>query len=128
MAILNSIRKRGIFLIIIIAMALFAFVLTDVINKGGGGGPANQNVIATVNGSEINKVEFNSLVDLAQRNRYRGATSRASGWLASAIFSPTLKITGTNLSPRSVLTIVFLAFLEDSLYIIFLSFNVGFRL
>ena len=61
-------------------------------------------------------------------DRYRGATSRASGWLASAIFSPTLKITGTNLSPRSVLTIVFLAFLEDSLYIIFLSFNVGFRL
>ena len=75
MAILNSIRKRGIFLIIIIAMALFAFVLTDVINKGGGSGPANQNVIATVNGMEINKVEFNSLVDAAQRTRYRGATT-----------------------------------------------------
>jgi peptidyl-prolyl cis-trans isomerase D len=34
MAVLNSIRKRGVFLILIIALALFSFILSDIINKG----------------------------------------------------------------------------------------------
>lgn len=76
MAILNSIRKRGIFLIIIIAMALFAFVLTDVINNGGFSTSTNQNVIATVNGMDIDRVAFNNQVE-SQTARYGGAASQS---------------------------------------------------
>lgn len=76
MAILNSIRKRGIFLIIIIAMALFAFVLTDVINNGGFSAGQNQNVIATVNGKDIDRVEFNNQVE-AQTARYGGQATQS---------------------------------------------------
>jgi len=44
MAILNSIRKKGIFLVIIIALALFAFIVSDSLTKGGGG----QGILDTV--------------------------------------------------------------------------------
>ena len=54
MAILNNIRKRGIFLIIIIAMALFAFILSDVLTKGGGA--KGQEVAASINGEDISRV------------------------------------------------------------------------
>lgn len=67
MAILNSIRKRGIFLILIIAMALFAFILSDVIT-GGGGGPKGQNNIANINGVDIPREQFMQEVEMAQRN------------------------------------------------------------
>ena len=67
MAILNSIRKRGVFLIVIIAMALFSFVLADVI-RNGGAGSANQNNIATVNGTDIDRIQFMEKVEL-QKNR-----------------------------------------------------------
>lgn len=67
MAILNSIRKRGIFLILIIALALFAFILSDVISSGGGG-PKGQNNIATINGVDIPREQFMQEVEIAQRN------------------------------------------------------------
>lgn len=67
MAILNSIRKRGIFLILIIALALFAFILSDVL-AGGGGGPKGQNNIATINGVDIPRQQFMEEVEIAQRN------------------------------------------------------------
>ncbi len=65
MAILNSIRKRGIFLIIIIAMALFAFVLGDIL-KNGKGSNGNE-TIATINGTEISQLDFAKKVEAAQR-------------------------------------------------------------
>ncbi len=67
MAILNSIRKRGIFLILIIAMALFAFILSDVLTKGGGG-PKGQDNIATINGTDISRQSFMEEVEATQRN------------------------------------------------------------
>lgn len=67
MAILNSIRKRGIFLILIIALALFAFILSDVLTSGGGG-PKGQNNIATINGVDIPRQQFMEEVEMAQRN------------------------------------------------------------
>lgn len=66
MAILNSIRKRGIFLILIIALALFAFILSDVLTKGGG--TKVQDTIATINGTDISRQSFMEEVDAAQRN------------------------------------------------------------
>ncbi len=75
MAILNSIRKRGIFLILIIALALFAFILSDIITKGSTG-PKGQNNIATVNGTDISRQTFMEEVEATQRNM--GANSNTS--------------------------------------------------
>ena len=67
MAILNSIRKKGVFLIIIIALALFAFVLDGVIGSSTGS-PKGQSNIATVNGIDIPREDFMKLVDATQRS------------------------------------------------------------
>src|SRR5690606_40170705 len=67
MAILNSIRKRGIFLILIIALALFAFILSDVLTRGGGAAKG-QNTIATVNGTDISRQSFMEEVEATQRS------------------------------------------------------------
>jgi len=67
MAILNSIRKRGIFLIIIIALALFAFIIGDLFRQGGFSSK-NQNVVGVVNGTEIERTTFNRQVE-GQRGR-----------------------------------------------------------
>ena len=40
MAILSKIRERSLFLIIIIALALFSFVIGDVFTRGGFGSEA----------------------------------------------------------------------------------------
>ncbi|MFD1094166.1 peptidylprolyl isomerase [Salegentibacter chungangensis] len=68
MAVLNKIRQRSVFLIVIIALALFAFVLADVIRNGGLTSQKSQNVIATVNGEEIEREEFARQVESLQRN------------------------------------------------------------
>ncbi|MEE9349015.1 MAG: peptidylprolyl isomerase [Flavobacteriaceae bacterium] len=60
MAILAQIRNRPIFLIIIIGMALFAFVLSGVFD--GSGGPV-RNSIGSVNGEEISNKAFSRLLE-----------------------------------------------------------------
>ncbi len=67
MAILNSIRKRGIFLIVIIAMALFAFVLSGVFGNGSNT-PKGESNIATVNGVDITREDFMQKVEVVQRS------------------------------------------------------------
>ncbi|PTX41686.1 peptidylprolyl isomerase/peptidyl-prolyl cis-trans isomerase D [Christiangramia gaetbulicola] len=71
MAVLNKIRQRSVFLIIIIALALFSFVLADVIRNGGLSSQNSQNVIATVNGDEISREEFAREVEAFERNMGR---------------------------------------------------------
>ncbi len=68
MAVLNKIRQRSVFLIIIIALALFSFVLADLIRNGGFSSKNSQNVIATVNGTDIDRAEFAKEVDAFERN------------------------------------------------------------
>ena len=75
MAVLNKIRQQSVFLIIIIAMALFAFVLADVIRNGGMSSQKSQNVIATVNGEEISREEFAMQVEAYQRNMGANAST-----------------------------------------------------
>lgn len=58
MAVLNKIRERSIFLIIIIALALFSFVLADVIRNGGFSSGKAENEIASIDGETINREEF----------------------------------------------------------------------
>ena len=68
MAILNNIRKRGIFLIIIIALALFAFIVSDSLTKGGGGGQTIQDTVASINGTDLSRQDFMREVEAYQRN------------------------------------------------------------
>lgn len=57
MAVLNKIRQRSLVLILVIALALFAFVIGDVFrNLDSTGGP--QDIIATVNGEDIKREPF----------------------------------------------------------------------
>ncbi len=74
MAILNKIRQRSLFLIIIIALALFSFVLSGLI-KDGNSVSHSQNIVATINGKEINREDFLQKVEAAQRQAGPSATS-----------------------------------------------------
>ena len=67
MAILNKIRQRSLVLILVIAMALFSFVLADLFNKGGSSGGKAETVVATINGKEINRDDFMQKVENLQR-------------------------------------------------------------
>ncbi|WP_299434682.1 peptidylprolyl isomerase [uncultured Aquimarina sp.] len=68
MAVLNKIRQRSVFLIVIIALALFSFVLADLIRNGGAISQKAANTIATINGKEIDRTDFAKKVEAASRN------------------------------------------------------------
>lgn len=57
MAILNKIRQRSLVLILVIALALFAFVIGDVFRNSDSFG-ASQDTIATINGEDISREPF----------------------------------------------------------------------
>ena len=61
MAILGKIRERSLFLIIVIALALFSFVIGDVFTRGGMGG--NKNSVGEINSENISIEEFSQLVE-----------------------------------------------------------------
>ncbi|MDX1753207.1 MAG: peptidylprolyl isomerase [Salinimicrobium sediminis] len=75
MAVLNKIRQRSVFLIVIIALALFSFVLADVIRNGGMVSQKSQNTIATINGEDIEREQFARQVEAYQRNFGPNATT-----------------------------------------------------
>ena len=67
MAILGKIRQRSIFLIIVIGMALFAFVISGVFDgNSANNGPTEP--IALINDDEIEIDFFRQMVDQTQRN------------------------------------------------------------
>ena len=65
MAVLSKIRQRSFFLIIIIALALFSFVLADVIQSGTFS--SNSNDVGSVNGTDISAQEFMQLVAMTEQ-------------------------------------------------------------
>lgn len=67
MAVLNKIRQRGLFLIIVIALALFSFVLADLFRNSDALTSKGQDIVATINGKDISRQEFMEKVELAQR-------------------------------------------------------------
>ncbi|MDB2389265.1 peptidylprolyl isomerase [Flavobacteriaceae bacterium] len=107
MAVLNSIRKRGVFLILIIALALFSFILSDIINKGSSAASV-QNVVATVNGTEILREDFMTQVDEYQRNLGpNAAASQAMNlvWdrqLKSMLYDQQVKALGLTISEEQL--------------------------
>ncbi|MGJ5642514.1 SurA N-terminal domain-containing protein [Formosa sp. S-31] len=75
MAVLNKIRQRSLFLILIIALALFSFVLSGLFQKSGALSSKAQNVVATINGKEISREDFLRKVEYAQRQMGQGVTN-----------------------------------------------------
>ncbi|MDT0294171.1 peptidylprolyl isomerase [Mesonia ostreae] len=73
MAVLNKIRQRSVFLIVIIALALFSFVLADVIRNSGFS--KNQSSVGVVNGNEISREDFARQVESVQRNAQGNVTT-----------------------------------------------------
>ncbi|MBT8245579.1 MAG: peptidylprolyl isomerase [Winogradskyella sp.] len=57
MAVLNKIRQRSLVLILVIAMALFAFVIGDVF-RNVDGFTGSQDIVATIHGEDINREPF----------------------------------------------------------------------
>ncbi|CAH8288573.1 peptidylprolyl isomerase/peptidyl-prolyl cis-trans isomerase D [Mariniflexile fucanivorans] len=74
MAVLNKIRQRSLFLIIVIALALFSFVLADLFKSGSSFSSKSQNIVATVNGKDITREDFMQKVEAAQRQAGPNAT------------------------------------------------------
>ena len=66
MAVLNKIRQRSIFLIIIIALALFSFIIGDIFQNLDSSSKS-QTVVATVNGEDIERDAFMNQVENMQR-------------------------------------------------------------
>ncbi|GAB1856914.1 peptidylprolyl isomerase [Flavobacteriaceae bacterium MHTCC 0001] len=75
MAVLNKIRQRSLFLILIIALALFSFVLADLFKNSDALTARSQNTVATINGKDISREEFLQKVEIAQRQLGPNATN-----------------------------------------------------
>ncbi|MBD0825317.1 SurA N-terminal domain-containing protein [Aestuariibaculum marinum] len=74
MAVLNKIRQRSLFLIVVIALALFSFVLADLF-KSGSAFAGSDNVVATINGKDITREDFLQKVEVMQRQLGPNATN-----------------------------------------------------
>jgi peptidyl-prolyl cis-trans isomerase D len=67
MAVLQNIRKRTTVLILIIGLALFAFVISGVFTSSNFGGEKVGSSVAEINGNEISIDEFRQKVETASR-------------------------------------------------------------
>lgn len=75
MAILENIRKRTTVLILIIGMALFAFVISGVFTSGDFTGGKVGSTVAEVNDEAITMDSFNAKIEQAQRQYGRNLSS-----------------------------------------------------
>ena len=75
MAVLNKIRQRSLFLILVIALALFSFVLADLFRNSDALTNKSQNVIASVNGEDITREDFMLKVEAMQRQMGPNSTN-----------------------------------------------------
>ena len=76
MAILGKIRERSMFLIIIIALALFSFVLTGLFDANSPLFNKSTNIVGEINGETISREEFAQLVDQENNRSNRSNTSQ----------------------------------------------------
>ena len=74
MAVLGQIRQRSIFLILVIGMALFAFVISGVFDGNNSSAPTDP--IAVVNEEEVELDLFRQMVEQAERS-YNFSTMQA---------------------------------------------------
>ncbi|GGG40740.1 peptidylprolyl isomerase [Bizionia arctica] len=67
MAVLNKIRKNSFVLILVIALALFAFILSGLFDGTASFTDKSSNIVATINGKDITREAFMQKVEVAQR-------------------------------------------------------------
>ena len=77
MAVLASIRNRPIYLIMIIGMALFAFVISGVFKGDGAQGGGS---LGSVNGEEINSEKFSRLLEAQKNNKVSSIQAVKNVW------------------------------------------------
>ena len=106
MAVLSKIRERSLFLIIIIALALFSFVLSGLFD--GNLFTKNTTNIGEVNGEPISREDFAQQVDF-NRNRSNGRTTNFqninSAWsslLSEKIYETQLKKSGIIVGEKDI--------------------------
>ena len=75
MAILNKIRQKTFVLILVIALALFAFILSGLVDNKDALFGKSQNVVATINGKDIGRAEFMQKVEFQQKQMGPNATT-----------------------------------------------------
>ncbi|RAJ15116.1 SurA N-terminal domain-containing protein [Olleya aquimaris] len=69
MAILNKIRQKTFVLILVIALALFAFILSSLFDNKDALFSKSPDVVATINGEDISREEFSNMVEFQQQQR-----------------------------------------------------------
>jgi peptidyl-prolyl cis-trans isomerase D len=78
MAVLNKIRQRSLILILVIALALFSFVIGDLFKNSDALTGGAQDVVATINGTDIGRIEFQQKVkNLQDRSGGRQTSTQA---------------------------------------------------
>lgn len=75
MAILENIRKRTTVLILVIALALFAFIVSGIFTADNFGGGKIGSSVAEVNGEDISVDVFRRKMDIATRNNANNTSS-----------------------------------------------------
>ena len=75
MAILNKIRQKTFVLILVIALALFAFILSGLVDNKDALFGKSQNTVATINGKDIGRTEFMQKVEFQQKQMGPNATT-----------------------------------------------------
>ena len=80
MAVLEKIRKRTVFLILVIGLALFAFVISGIFSRNT---TPDQLVIGSVNGDDISYREFSTQVENTTRNM---GGSIGQGYIVNALW------------------------------------------
>jgi len=75
MAVLEKIRQRTTVLILIIGLALFAFVISGVFTNSGSGSPMGGSAIGSVNGEEISIDDFRQKLEVAAQRAGSQATT-----------------------------------------------------
>ncbi len=81
MATIERIRQRSGLLIVVVFVALMAFLLGDLFQSGGSRYFADPNVVGSVNGDELSRMEMSQKIEeLRTGNPETYANSRVFNW------------------------------------------------
>lgn len=106
MAILSTIRSKGIFLIIIIALALFAFIVGDLIRQGTLGG-SNTDTIGVIGDTDVKRETFARQVQNFMQGRQGTSEAQAAAalWdqeIRNAVLNAQVDAAGIEVSDEAV--------------------------
>lgn len=108
MAILNKIRQKTVVLILVIALALFAFILSSLFDNREALFSKSQNTVATINGKEISRESFMAKVDARQRqSQGRQSSSQVmnavyDSEVRQAVMDEQFKVLGLSVEPEQM--------------------------